>query len=286
VFVAENSETLLNNVKKYADLRTVKGTFVMNNGSHGLAQGRNLGAKLSNGEIIALIDDDVALPQQWARAIIDGFNDEGIIGVTGPALPLWENEELTWLPKEFYWLISCTAWNDFENESDMRSAWGMNMAFRREAFGVSGGFLENTGYHKPMPEDEEFSLRVKAITGKRIGFCKDAYLYHRANASRFTWKFIADRSFHIGITRYTMRRLNYSVKLNRESSLLTKMAKNIPIQAIRSPKNSLKIARVTLLVLLFISLGYTKPIVRRDADVDALVNEFKKNEEKTGCIQK
>ncbi|HKW05436.1 MAG TPA: glycosyltransferase family A protein, partial [Nitrososphaerales archaeon] len=65
VFVAENSGALLQQVRSYASDKGLVGTFLMNEGTRGLSESRNIGAENCRGRIIAMIDDDVMLPKTW-----------------------------------------------------------------------------------------------------------------------------------------------------------------------------------------------------------------------------
>jgi GT2 family glycosyltransferase len=261
VFVAENSNTLLQQVRSYASDRGLVGTFLMNQGARGLSESRNIGAENCRGSIIAMIDDDVVLPKTWAASILKAFEDDHVIGVTGPALPLWEEEKMYWLPEEFYWLISCTGWGDFQDGQEVRSAAGMNMAFREEAFVITGGLPKGSGFHMPIAEDLAFSLEIKKRTAKRIVYCKEAYVWHRVHSYRFNWQYIGARSRHIGTSRYILR-TSYRIEMDRESKLLWKMIQNFPglLSAVRG--KSVKVLELELFVGINLLIGYASAMFR------------------------
>jgi GT2 family glycosyltransferase len=265
IFVAENSVMLLEEVKEYARQKGIEGTFVFNRGTQGLAQGRNLGFKFANAEVIAMIDDDVVLSPNWVEAIFDSFKNPEVVGVTGPAYPLWEEESMAWLPEEFYWLISCTAWHVPRNPSNIRSAWGMNMAFRREAILEAGGFLELSGYHKPMAEDLEFSLRVKFRTGKRIIFNEKAYVWHRVHSYRLSWRYVSERSRHIGTSRYMIKKL-YGAPYEKEYDLLLRVLRKLPRRFITAPRESRRVLELVVMVAFNIAVGYLSPLLLRSQE--------------------
>ena len=148
--------------------------------------------------------DAIAVPD-WAREIAKTFSEnEGVIGVTGPALPKWEEPGLDWLPEECYWLVSCTAYARWNELRETRGAWGMNMAFRRDAFSLAGPFSTATGYtaagkrYQLVPEDLEFSLRVRRLSRQRIVYNPRVGVWHRVHPSRLAWRFVAERSFGVG----------------------------------------------------------------------------------------
>ena len=112
--------------------------------------------------------------------------DSSVIGVTGPILPLWEQESMSWFPRELYWIFSCTYW-DMAEKTEVRNGYGTNLSFRREAFnsgerfrtslGVKGG--GQRGWQEPGAEEVEFSLRVRRKTGKHIVYNPRVRVKHK-----------------------------------------------------------------------------------------------------------
>lgn len=273
IFVAENSVRLLDEVRALSEMKGLPGSFLLNEGTHGLSQARNLGLTASRAPILAMIDDDVLLPENWARAVLETFaKDNGIIGMTGPAYPLWGDRRMSWLPQEFYWLISCSDWFDFTNPSDVRSAWGSNMAFRREAFSLAGRFSETSGFHKVMAEDLEFSIRVRKKTGMRIAFSRDAFLWHRVHPYRLQWWYVRERSQHIGISRYALTRLG-GIMMDRENTLVIRMIRKIPGRIGNSPRFGFKIAFLSAFVFLNIFLGYLMASLGLNGEIERFLAE-------------
>ena len=255
IFVAENSPELLERVEEYCIGKGVRGSFVVNDGAKGLSGGRNVGIQHSKAPLVAMIDDDVILPSSWVGAVISTLNDDpGAIGMTGPAYPLWESGNLAWLPIEFYWLISCTGWIKFANPRDVRSAWGMNMAFRREAFDIAGRLFDLSGYHKPVAEDLEFSLRLRTVSERRIVFSERAYLWHKVHPYRVSPRFVSERSRHIGTSRYVLKKMR--VDLDRERSLLIRTVRNIPRSLSNCRGNRTRLVTLYALVVYSVVLGY------------------------------
>ena len=89
----------------------------------------------ANGDIITFTDDDALPFPEWLEEIVKTFTGgDSIIGVTGLALPLWQEESMNWFPEEFYWMIGCTAFSKLTEVEEVRNAWGANMSFTKEAF--------------------------------------------------------------------------------------------------------------------------------------------------------
>lgn len=267
-FVVERSVELLDKVKAYAienNLPNFKTLF--NDGEAGLSAARNLGIKQAQGNIIAFVDDDVVLFPDWAEAMVTSYKDDTVIGVTGPALPLWEDKSMNWFPEEFYWIISCTAWSGWNEIREVRSAWGMNMSFKKEAFDKCGLFQNEFGFHKgTMAEDNEFSSRVRKQTGKRIVYCPSVRVHHRVHKYRLTTKFIKERAYWIGYSRRNIQNQFAAEKgrgmnaLDQEHQLVrrifTRLLPSLLAGFLTHPVKSWRRFKVTTTALIFVGLGY------------------------------
>jgi len=209
IFVAERSRDLYEQIEVYAQKGPVPNMRVIfNEGEPGLSAGRNLGIKEAKGDIVAFVDDDVVLFTDWAEEMVKAYEDDSIIGVTGPAFPLWEDESVaSWFPEELYWILSCTAWSGWNEVREVRNAWGMNMSFRQEAFEKCGAFFNEFGFHKgPLAEDNEFSQRVKTQTGGKIIYSPTVKLWHIVHKYRLSQKFITERAYWIGYSRRMIKK--------------------------------------------------------------------------------
>jgi glycosyltransferase involved in cell wall biosynthesis len=270
IFVAERSKELYEKVKDYGDKIGLPGFKVLfNYGEPGLSQARNLGIKHAEGDIIGFVDDDVLLFSDWAQEMVKTYQDDCIIGVTGSAIPLWEDKSMSWFPAEFHWIISCTSWMSFNKVTDIRNVWGHNFSFKKEAFNSCGLFSTKHGFPKGtyegfLGEDIEFSMRVKAVTKKRIVYNPRVCVRHKIHRYRLTWRFIIKRSYWMGYSRQILHRQYKTVDknlLNLEHRLL----KNIFVHLmpatlknlLRQPPNSLRNLLLITMSLICISLGYT-----------------------------
>ena len=268
LFIVERSKELMEKIYSYGVGNNIPNLKVLfNDGESGLSAARNVGIKHANGDIIAFVDDDVLLYPDWAEKMVKAYKDDTIIGVTGPAFPLWEDKSMAWFPKEFYWIISCTAWDAEDRVKEVRNAWGMNMSFKREAFEKAGVFSNQFGFHKgPMAEDNEFSLRIKEKTGKKIMYVPDVKLWHRVHKYRLSREFIKERSYWIGCSRRVIKQIkpekqNDGVNiLSPEHRLLnrifTQTFPDIIKKIFTKPVIAGRISRLSITALTFVALGY------------------------------
>jgi len=264
VFVAERSKELYEKVREYGEkIGLLMFNALFNYGEPGLSQARNLGIKHANGQIIAFADDDVILTHNWAEELIATFNkNNDIVGVTGHALPLWEDYSLKWLPKELHWLISCTTWFDAPDLCEVRNVWGHNMAFRREVFEICGLFPMNSGYHRGlMAEDLYFSMLIRTKTGKKLVFNPRVKVLHKVNAHRNLW-FVVDRAHWIGYSRRMLVNIFSNADksiLHTEHDLLKRTLTSTVLCLFKNPAKCLRVLPILVLALSSLALGYFIP---------------------------
>jgi GT2 family glycosyltransferase len=271
IFIIERSEELLDSISAFIEEHAISNIKTVFSGERlGLSMARNLGIEHAKGEIIGFVDDDVVLYPDWAGGVVKALDDNIAIGVTGSAFPLWETESLKWLPEEFYWLISCTAWTGWEERRITRGVFGANMAFRKEAFDDNCMFAPEAGFSRghrdrPISEDIEFSLRLRKKIKRPIVFDPRPRVWHRVVTRRLSFGYIVQRAHHVGCTRRILRRY-YADEFgtfDQERSVL----KGIFTLLIKTPKqvftNPLLVWRKLSLIgtiLIAFTVGYFVPL--------------------------
>ena len=209
IIVIERSRALKEKIKDYIDTKNYQDMRVIfNEGPWGISQARNLAIQQSTGDIIAFIDDDAIAFSDWAEGIVETYKDDSVISVTGPILPLWEDESMSWIPKEFYWIFSCTHW-DTAKRSEVRNGYGANLSFHHQAFRDYG--LLNTrfgvrgrgrkGWQEPGAEETEFALRIRQRSYKKIIYNPKVKVKHKVYRYRITMKFITRRAYWEGYAK-------------------------------------------------------------------------------------
>ncbi len=279
IFVAERSKELLEKVKEYGEKIGLQNFRVLwNDGEPGASASRNLGIKNAKGEIIAFTDDDVVLFPNWAEKMIETYNDDSIIGVTGPAYPLWEDPSMAWLPEELHWLISCTSWFNCNEVKGVRNVWLQNASFRREAFdegrllNVQLGPQDSVKSFKGrelkegiISEEVEFSLVVREKTKKCIVYNPNVKVKHKVPKERLKLSYIIRWSYWMGLSKYKLKELFPQINrgenlLNQEYQLLHdiffKLIPAVLKTFLKKPAIAWRKLSVTFIVLFFVTLGY------------------------------
>jgi GT2 family glycosyltransferase len=239
-----------------------------NNGTPGLSAARNLGVRYATGDIVAFIDDDaIAFPDWLERMVRVFYEHPEAIGVTGPAFPKWEGGNPEWFPEEFFWLLSCPtpSWTGYVQPTQIRSAWGVNMAFRREAFGTTGFSEAFMGGERTAADDVEFSLRVRKATGRPIIFDPSTSVYHKVYKHRLSAIFIRRKAFRDAYAKAILQTLyrgqtEPAYRIDLEITLLKRiLLRFFPTMLkrfLRDPAGAWKQFRLAVVALFFTGLGY------------------------------
>jgi GT2 family glycosyltransferase len=144
----------------------------------GLNVARNTGVRLSGGELVMFVDDDVRVSSGWLQALLDAADEHRDVDVfTGPIRASLEGSR-GWASH------SCgreqppiTTLDLGDDDTDARFAWGANMAIRRAALERVGPFdisLEEGG------DEQEWQERLRALDpGARVMYVADASVEHR-----------------------------------------------------------------------------------------------------------
>ncbi|MFC1992487.1 glycosyltransferase family 2 protein [Chloroflexota bacterium] len=270
--VTERSLDLHDSIKKHISKSGYDNVHLLyNKGEWGSYSARNLGIEQAQGEIIAFIDDDAVLFPDWAKETAAAYmEDDSVIGLTGPILPLWEDNSMSWFPKELYWIFSCTYW-DWQEKTEVRNGYGTNISFRREAYDCCGLFKNSlegeekgkSDWQRPGAKETEFSMRVTQKMGKRILYNPRTRVRHKVYRYRLSTGFMVRRAYWEGYAKAWLDRLYPSGAdrvLATEYDLLRRIFLNLFPRSLwlllRQPVIALRQLWVTTLVLSCVATGF------------------------------
>jgi glycosyltransferase involved in cell wall biosynthesis len=269
IFVGEGDPELSDTVAAYTKEKGLTNLRVLvNDGRPGLSSARNLGAQNARGEIVAFIDDDATAFPDWVEKIVQTFSHHPkAIGVTGPAFPRWDDDSMRWFPEEFYWILSCPTpgWTGYTKPAPVRNAWGMNMAFRREAFEVARFSEVFAGGEKTGADDVDFSMQVRRATGREILFAPSVCVGHKVYRHRLSAAFIRKKAFRDGYAKAVLKVLypeghGKSFEIDLETALLARIfLRFFPAmlrRLVRDPFGARRQLRLASLALFYSGAGY------------------------------
>jgi Glycosyl transferase family 2 len=158
----------------------------------GIAHARNRGLAAARGAVVAFVDDDEVVDPAWVRGVLDAFaREDAPAGVFGPIAPRDERG----LPYCRY-----EGGGSFKLIQPGTAPWrvgtGGNMAFRRDALLVVGGFDPLFGVGSVSKSAEESELIHRLLeSGRLLVWSPDQVVYHPTKteeerlASRFPYAY-------------------------------------------------------------------------------------------------
>jgi glycosyltransferase involved in cell wall biosynthesis len=176
----------------------------------GLSHGRNAGIAHASAPVIAFTDDDVAVSEDWLRAIETVFERKPEFGcVGGKVLPRWPEPPPPWLTEK-HWV--CLALLDYGppqalDADNGKCLIGANLGIRRNVFEQIGGFspdFQKAGGLVYGWEDRELQERYWRAGG-RCWFDPNIKVYAEVQPSRLKKQFHRRWRFKAGESQAAMK---------------------------------------------------------------------------------
>jgi GT2 family glycosyltransferase len=189
IVVVDNNPALLERARLELDVRVADNVEV-----RGLGGARNSGVAVSNGTIVAFLDDDAIADPDWLRRFSAAYEDKNVLGVGGAIEPVWLGGRPGWFPREFDWVVGCTYEGMPDSITPVRNLIGCNMSYRRDVLDTLGGFRLGYGC-----DETEFCIRARRRWPDGILlYDPDAKVSHLVPASRSRWRHFRSRCYFEG----------------------------------------------------------------------------------------
>ncbi len=172
----------------------------------GAIGGKNTGVAVASGNIVAFLDDDAVAEPEWLKYFADCYGTPEVAGVGGLTLPNWDTRRPAWFPREFDWVVGCNYLGMAQARQPVRNLLGGNASFRREIFGLVGGFHSDVGRSSAkLPlgcEETEFCIRIGQRLDRSVLLIDDrAVIWHRVKDERATLRYFLTRCYAEGISK-------------------------------------------------------------------------------------
>jgi len=211
VLVIDHCPELLTRAEFLAQLLPWNIVVAPNRFQQGLAGARNTGVAISQGDIVAFLDDDAAADPGWLAAMADHYQDPRVVGVGGMVRPDWEGGRPSWFPSELDWVVGCCYQGMPTSSVPVRNFIGANMSFRCTVLEDCGGFSSMLGRVGATPlgcEETELCLRI----GQRhpdgiLLYEPAAAVSHKVPSKRAEWRYLRSRCYAEGLSKAMVARL-------------------------------------------------------------------------------
>ena len=184
---------------------------VDNQQTRGLSGARNTAIALTQGDILAFLDDDASAAPDWLASLLSVYDDPQVAGAGGGIDPNWLGGAPRWFPAEFQWVVGCTYRGMPESVATVRNLIGANMSFRRQVFQMVGHFTDGMGRIGALPvgcEETELCIRYRQRQPQdRFVFVPQARVQHNVPAARATFSYFRSRCYHEGRSKAQVVRL-------------------------------------------------------------------------------
>ncbi|MCU1504398.1 MAG: glycosyl transferase family protein [Ilumatobacteraceae bacterium] len=143
----------------------------------GVSRARNIGLRLASHPIVLFTDDDVTVPQDWARIFAGAFESLDKVAVAFCSVEARPHDtELGFVPDHI--VDKSIVVKSLISKSRARGI-GAGMAARRDAVLSFGGFDEELGPGAPLQSGEDRDLAARALTlGWWVHQTPDTYVVH------------------------------------------------------------------------------------------------------------
>lgn len=172
----------------------------------GLSFARNRGIEESRGKIIAIIDDDEIVNQEFARSYLELFSKYEIaVAAGGRVVPRYPSGRPSWLSHfTEIPIANPTDWGDSIRKFPKgRIPAGGNMAFRREILLKYGGFdtsLGRIGSKLTGGEESDLFERL-ANDGVEFWYTPDVIIYHIIAKEKLTADYFKRLAYNTGTSQ-------------------------------------------------------------------------------------
>ncbi len=152
-------------------------------GNKGLSCARNRGWREAASDIVAYVDDDVILFENYVAELHQFFSSQPEAqGAGGRVIPKYEDKEPVWMSKYLKGFVGEVFYGDEIKKFDatMKYPAGANMIYRKSLLERAGGFNDELKFRS---DDKYIFHKVIELTDE-IYYLPDVVLYHYIDAAR------------------------------------------------------------------------------------------------------
>jgi glucosyl-dolichyl phosphate glucuronosyltransferase len=163
----------------------------------GLSAARNRGIKQSTGALVAFIDDDAEVTNDYLETAIGFFQTHpDIDAIGGKILPVYETgEEPKWLSKYLWGLVTKADYGETIRKYPVsKYPPGCSMVFRKDVFNTTGMFNSNLF----LRSDDKYIFRKLEESNKSFLYYPKLIVNHHIDKERVTFESVKKISLIVG----------------------------------------------------------------------------------------
>lgn len=163
----------------------------------GLSAARNRGIKEATSDLIAFIDDDAEVTENYLKVAIEFFQQHPEVDALGGKItPVYESgKEPDWLSKYMWGLVTKADYGNKIREYPIsKSPYGCNMAFRKKVLYEVGLFNTNLLFRS----EDKYIFDQLRKHGKKFLYHPEFAVKHHIDNKRITYDSIMKISYEVG----------------------------------------------------------------------------------------
>lgn len=162
-------------------LREEKVIFLSSAVNRGFPAACNLGIRLSRGDTVLLLNDDVIVSPGWLDRLLGCLYREEGTGMAGPMTNYASGQQQTTLPYTSLQDMAAHFRTAYEGQQvEVKRLVGFCLLIKREVLHTVG--LLDERFTPGHYEDDDLCYRAR-LAGYRLMIAKDTFVYHRGSAS-------------------------------------------------------------------------------------------------------
>ncbi len=200
----------------------------------GLSYARNVALNKCKSPIIAYIDDDSFVEENYAETLLKCFDRYPCAGVIGGKVkPKFEKERPAWLKDDLLHQLAVLDWGEMDcSISEKKWLVGANIAYRSKILKIIGGFTNSLGRTANLLlAHEELAVNTKISNiGYDVMYCPSIEVNHVIQSNRIDEKWFLKNTLWEGASRYLFEHKIKEIDLKKlERSLGEELNKSIKL---------------------------------------------------------
>ena len=198
-----------------------------NEKNQGHTYARNRGIQEASGELLAFIDDDAFVAEDYIQNMVAFFdNNATVMAIGGKIIPRYEGSTPSWMSKYLLPLVSALDMGDRPTPfSGTKFPIGANMAYRKEAFDRYGTFdvaLGRRGSGLEGGDEKEMIYRLKK-DNQKIYYVPNVEVAHIIPEKRLQMDYI--KGLAVGVAKSEQKRLSNAPFTEKVAKVLSELIK-------------------------------------------------------------